>query len=135
VKRRPELDIYLLRWDMGALRSLFRGTTILTLARWMLHKRIHTKLDGHHPTGASHHQKIVVIDLEAHALMNEFHASLLQCLHDRLHRCWRHQPGPLLRFKPPDRTDGDAATARQILLLHTQQRTGRLDLFSACHDT
>ena len=62
VKRRPELEIYLLRWDMGALRGLFRGTTILTLARWMLHKRIHTKLDGHHPTGASHHQKIVVID-------------------------------------------------------------------------
>ena len=62
VKRRPALDIYLLRWDMGALKTLFRGTTILTLARWMLHKRIHTKLDGHHPTGASHHQKIVVID-------------------------------------------------------------------------
>ncbi len=62
VKRRPELEIYLLRWDMGAIKSLFRGTTILTLARWMLHRRIHTKLDGHHPTGASHHQKIVVID-------------------------------------------------------------------------
>ena len=47
---------------MGALKTLFRGTTIITLARWMLHKRIHTKLDGAHPTGASHHQKIVVID-------------------------------------------------------------------------
>ena len=37
---------------MGALKTLFRGTTIFTLARWMLHKRIHTKLDGAHPTGA-----------------------------------------------------------------------------------
>jgi phosphatidylserine/phosphatidylglycerophosphate/cardiolipin synthase-like enzyme len=62
VRRRPELEVYLLRWDMGALKTVFRGTTILTLGRWMLHKRIHTKLDGHHPTGASHHQKIVVID-------------------------------------------------------------------------
>ena len=62
VKRRPALEIYLLRWDMGALKTVFRGTTILTLARWMLHKRIHTKLDSRHPTGGSHHQKIVVID-------------------------------------------------------------------------
>jgi phosphatidylserine/phosphatidylglycerophosphate/cardiolipin synthase-like enzyme len=62
VKRRPGLAIYLLRWDMGAIKTLFRGTTILHLARWMLHKRIHTRLDGAHPTGASHHQKIVVID-------------------------------------------------------------------------
>lgn len=62
VKRRPELEIYLLRWDVGAMKTVFRGTTIFTLARWMLHKRIHTKLDSHHPTGASHHQKIVVID-------------------------------------------------------------------------
>jgi phosphatidylserine/phosphatidylglycerophosphate/cardiolipin synthase-like enzyme len=62
VKRRPALEVYLLRWDMGALKALFRGTTVLTLMRWMLHRRIHTKLDSHHPTGGSHHQKIVVID-------------------------------------------------------------------------
>jgi phosphatidylserine/phosphatidylglycerophosphate/cardiolipin synthase-like enzyme len=62
VRRRPALEVYLLRWDMGAIKTLFRGTTILTLARWMMHKRIHTKLDGVHPAGGSHHQKIVVID-------------------------------------------------------------------------
>ncbi|WCT73336.1 phospholipase D-like domain-containing protein [Sphingomonas naphthae] len=62
VKRNPDLQVYLLRWDMGALKSLFRGTTFITVARWMLHKRIRTKLDGAHPTGASHHQKIVIID-------------------------------------------------------------------------
>jgi phosphatidylserine/phosphatidylglycerophosphate/cardiolipin synthase-like enzyme len=61
-KRRPRLEIYLLRWDLGAVKALFRGTTIVSLARWMAHKRIHTKLDGAHPPGASHHQKIVVID-------------------------------------------------------------------------
>ena len=62
VKRRPELEVYLLRWDIGAIRTLFRGTTIFTLMRWMWHDRIHTRLDAAHPTGASHHQKIVVID-------------------------------------------------------------------------
>jgi phosphatidylserine/phosphatidylglycerophosphate/cardiolipin synthase-like enzyme len=62
VARKPDLQIYLLRWDMGAIKSLFRGATLLTVARWMMHRRIHTKLDGFHPTGGSHHQKIVVID-------------------------------------------------------------------------
>lgn len=62
VERTPGLELYLLRWDVGALRTVFRGSTIFTVFKWMLHPRIHTKLDGHHPTGASHHQKIVSID-------------------------------------------------------------------------
>jgi phosphatidylserine/phosphatidylglycerophosphate/cardiolipin synthase-like enzyme len=62
VNRRPELEVFLLRWDIGAIRTLFRGTTILTLIQWMWHRQIHTRLDAAHPTGASHHQKIVVID-------------------------------------------------------------------------
>ncbi|CAN5361151.1 phospholipase D-like domain-containing protein [soil metagenome] len=62
VERNPQLEVYLLRWDLGALKSLFRGNTLVTLAKWMRHPRITVKLDGHHPPGASHHQKIVVID-------------------------------------------------------------------------
>ena len=62
VDRKPGLHVHLLRWDLGAFKSLFRGTTIFSLLSWMGHPRITTKLDGHHPTGASHHQKIVVID-------------------------------------------------------------------------
>lgn len=62
VRRSPELEVFLLRWDVGALKTLVRGSNILTIAKWMSHGRIHTRLDGHHPTGASHHQKIVVID-------------------------------------------------------------------------
>lgn len=62
VQREPELEIFLLRWDVGALKSLFRGSTAFTILKWMQHPRIHTKLDGHHPTAASHHQKIVIID-------------------------------------------------------------------------
>jgi phosphatidylserine/phosphatidylglycerophosphate/cardiolipin synthase-like enzyme len=62
VERTPELEVHLLRWDVGALKTLFRGRTIFTIAAWMMKRSIHTKLDGHHPTGGSHHQKIVVID-------------------------------------------------------------------------
>ncbi len=62
VERNPDLEVYLLRWDLGAIRTLFRGTTIFTFFKWMWHKQIHTRLDGAHPPGASHHQKIVVID-------------------------------------------------------------------------
>jgi len=62
VKRTPTLEVCLLRWDVGALKTLVRGSNMLTLAKWMSHDRIHTKLDSFHPPGASHHQKIVVID-------------------------------------------------------------------------
>lgn len=62
VARNPKLDVYLLRWDFGAVKALFRGNTALILARWLKTGRIHVKLDSMHPAGASHHQKIVVID-------------------------------------------------------------------------
>jgi phosphatidylserine/phosphatidylglycerophosphate/cardiolipin synthase-like enzyme len=62
VERNPDLEVFLLRWDVGAIKTVFRGSNLLTLVRWMRHPRIHTKLDSFHPTGASHHQKIVVID-------------------------------------------------------------------------
>jgi phosphatidylserine/phosphatidylglycerophosphate/cardiolipin synthase-like enzyme len=62
VERNPDLEVRLLRWDLGAMKALFRGKTIFTVAKWMLHPRIHVRLDSHHPPAASHHQKIVVID-------------------------------------------------------------------------
>ena len=62
VERNPELELYLLRWDVGALKSVLRGKTIFTVLKWARHPRIHVKLDHHHPTASSHHQKIVSID-------------------------------------------------------------------------
>lgn len=62
VKQRPELQVHLLRWDLGALNALGRGSTPLAILNWMTDKRIHFKLDGAHPVGAAHHQKIAVID-------------------------------------------------------------------------
>lgn len=62
VERTPELEVYLLRWDTGALKSLFRGSTAITAFKWTIHSRIHMKLDAHHPVASSHHQKLVSID-------------------------------------------------------------------------
>jgi phospholipase D1/2 len=61
-KNRRGLQIHILKWDIGAIKLLGRGTTILRLARWAANNQIHFKLDGAHATGASHHHKIVVID-------------------------------------------------------------------------
>jgi phosphatidylserine/phosphatidylglycerophosphate/cardiolipin synthase-like enzyme len=63
-KHRPGLQIYILKWDVGAIKLLGRGTTVLRLARWAASDQIHFKLDGAHPSGGSHHQKIAVIDDE-----------------------------------------------------------------------
>lgn len=62
VDRNPDLEVFLLRWNIGALRTLFRGTTVFTLMRWMAHPRIHARLDAAAIPGAAHHHKIVVID-------------------------------------------------------------------------
>ncbi len=62
VERTPGLRIYVLRWDTGALKTLFHGRTLLRLAKWIRDPRIHLRLDAHHPPAGSHHQKVVVID-------------------------------------------------------------------------
>jgi len=61
-RRTPELEILILKWDLGALKTLLRGSAILWVARLAWQKGIRFKLDHAHPTGCSHHQKIVIID-------------------------------------------------------------------------
>ena len=58
----PKLQIYILRWDLGMIKAVGRGTTLFRMINLVLRERIHIKLDGAHPTGAAQHQKIVVID-------------------------------------------------------------------------
>jgi phospholipase D1/2 len=62
VKRNRNLHVHLLRWDMAFLKMPWRGTTPFVLLNWLTSKRIHFRLDSSHPSGACHHQKIVVID-------------------------------------------------------------------------
>jgi len=61
-RRRPHLRINLLIWNMGFLKLLTRGLSIFTLARWRLARHVSIRFDSSHPIGATHHQKIVVID-------------------------------------------------------------------------
>ncbi len=62
VKRRPGLQVRVLKWNFGALKFVFRGTMIVDLYRWWRQDQIDFKFDSAHPIGASHHQKVVVID-------------------------------------------------------------------------
>jgi phosphatidylserine/phosphatidylglycerophosphate/cardiolipin synthase-like enzyme len=62
VKRTENLEVRVLKWNFGALRFIFRGTMIVDLWRWMLNRSIDFKFDSALPLGASHHQKIVVLD-------------------------------------------------------------------------
>ena len=61
-RNRPQVAVHILRWDLGATKLLARGTTVFRLVNWARTSQINFKLDGAHPPGASHHQKIVVID-------------------------------------------------------------------------
>ncbi|TJZ90834.1 phospholipase [Paracoccus gahaiensis] len=62
VDQNPDLQVHVLRWNLGAMNALGRGTTPLVILNWMTDKRIHFRLDSAHPVGSAHHQKIVVID-------------------------------------------------------------------------
>ncbi|NJC04449.1 phosphatidylserine/phosphatidylglycerophosphate/cardiolipin synthase-like enzyme [Sphingomonas kaistensis] len=61
-KKKPNVDIRILKWDLGALKLLVRGKALAWLARLAWQKSIKFTLDHAHPAGCSHHQKIVVID-------------------------------------------------------------------------
>ncbi|WP_327139770.1 phospholipase D-like domain-containing protein [Nocardia sp. NBC_01327] len=61
-KQRPDLEIYLLKWNIGAFAAIGRGMTPIFVANWMTDRRLHFEMDAAHPIGSAHHQKIVVID-------------------------------------------------------------------------
>lgn len=62
VRRGRQLEIRLLKWNIGALKFVLRGTMIVDLVRWLSNPSIDFKFDSAHPLGCSHHQKIVVVD-------------------------------------------------------------------------
>ncbi len=61
-REKPDLHIYLLEWDFAMLYSIERETWPVLSLGWQTHERVHFELDDDHPVGASHHQKIVVVD-------------------------------------------------------------------------
>lgn len=62
VKRRPNLRCYVLIWDHAALYAVERDPFTRWRLGWLMPRRVHFAFDDHHPVGASHHQKIVVVD-------------------------------------------------------------------------
>ena len=62
VAARPGLDVYVLSWDFALLFALEREWLGKLKFGWTTRPRLHFQFDDHHPTGASHHQKLVVVD-------------------------------------------------------------------------
>jgi phospholipase D1/2 len=62
VSKHRSLHVYILNWDFAMVYALERELFPIIKFNRTNHRRIHFKLDGQHPVGASHHRKIVVVD-------------------------------------------------------------------------
>jgi phospholipase D1/2 len=62
VTREPHLRMYVLSWDFAMVFAMDREWMPLYKLDWRTHRRLSFRLDDQHPVGASHHQKIVVVD-------------------------------------------------------------------------
>jgi phosphatidylserine/phosphatidylglycerophosphate/cardiolipin synthase-like enzyme/uncharacterized membrane protein YdjX (TVP38/TMEM64 family) len=62
VERRPGLSVKLLLWDYSMLYALERELLPALHLRWNVPEAVELCLDNKTPFGASHHQKIVVVD-------------------------------------------------------------------------
>jgi phospholipase D1/2 len=61
-KRRKTLQVHILEWDFAVIYAFEREFLPIFTLPWQKNRRIHFHLDSEHPIGASHHQKVVVID-------------------------------------------------------------------------
>lgn len=62
VERRPGLSVKLLLWDYSVLYALEREMLPTLHLRWNVPEAVELCLDDRTPFGASHHQKVVVVD-------------------------------------------------------------------------
>ncbi len=62
VKGRRGLRMYVLSWDFAMVFALDREWLPMYKLDWRTHRRLSFRLDDKHPAGASHHQKVVVVD-------------------------------------------------------------------------
>ncbi|MGO3327489.1 phospholipase D-like domain-containing protein [Gordonia sp. (in: high G+C Gram-positive bacteria)] len=61
-KNRPDLEIFVLRWSIGAVTGIARGMLPPLVQDLIAGRRLHYRVDAAHPITAAHHQKIAVID-------------------------------------------------------------------------
>ena len=59
---RPKLRIHVLNWDFAMLYALERELLPAFRTSWRRERGMAFHMDGYHPIGASHHQKVVVVD-------------------------------------------------------------------------
>jgi phosphatidylserine/phosphatidylglycerophosphate/cardiolipin synthase-like enzyme len=62
VAAHPELRVHVLVWDIAPLYGPSSTMSALLDRDWHRHERIDLRFDGHHPSGAAHHEKVVCID-------------------------------------------------------------------------
>jgi phospholipase D1/2 len=62
LRRRRSLKVRVLSWDFAMIYALEREWMPVFRLNWSSHRRMRFQLDDRHPFGASHHQKIVVVD-------------------------------------------------------------------------
>ncbi|RIJ32143.1 phospholipase D-like domain-containing protein [Henriciella algicola] len=59
---RERLQLYMLKWNIGAVQSVLRGMVPIGVRPVRFNSNFHFQLDSTHPVGAAHHSKIIVID-------------------------------------------------------------------------
>ena len=62
VDERPDLTVHLLGWDFALLYALERESLPSIKLGWNTPDRVKFRLDNTLPVGASHHQKVIVVD-------------------------------------------------------------------------
>lgn len=126
VERRPNLSIKILLWDYAVLYSLERQLLPGIVFGWHRPRQIELCLDDVLPFGASHHQKVVVID-DSLAFSGGLDLTIRRWDHPA------HRPGDLCRVDPGDvpyrpfhdvqmMVDGEAAGALTLLVRERWRR-------------
>ena len=95
LRRNRRLQIFVLTWDHHLIYSIEREW--ISYANVFTPRRLHTVKDGSHPVGASHHQKIAVID-EAIAFVGGL--DFAQCRWDTPAHRTNHPQRRLMDGKP-----------------------------------
>lgn len=64
LKANPRLELFVLYWDFPEIYSFDREFIPQVRFDSQVMGRVHLEYDGHHPFGASHHQKLILIDAD-----------------------------------------------------------------------
>lgn len=130
VAARPQLHVYVLNWDFAMLYALEREWLPVYKLGWRTHRRFGFCMDARHPAGASHHQKVVVID-DAIAFVGGL--DLTRCRWDTPAHAWdepRRRDASGKPYAPfhdvQSMVDGDAAQALgELCRVRWKRATGR----------